>query len=394
LAGIIVQPNAPMPSFGLSGLVVLMSIYEEVLAFIRTPRAESFETLALAVFRHQFENVPVYRQYCLDRGRSPENIKIIDQIPAASTVAFKYATVCNVAPGSSEEALTFLTSGTTKGFTERGRHLVPRPEIYRASAIAHLRRMLFPDEARMPILALHPTGDLMPESSLSTMLSWCIEEFGTEPVLCAATPEGIDTTAAIDFLDGNQSSGLSVCILGTTAASARLFETIDRRGRAIRLPAGSRLMDTGGAKGQVIPLTPIEVVTRAGESLGIEPGLVINEYGMTEMCSQLYDATPFNSDLEVHSRFRMKLPPPWLRPTILDPVTLRPLPEGRVGLVGFFDLANVGSISALMTEDFGVVQDGAVAILGRAMAGGARGCALSIDEFARLELAAQGRPSA
>ncbi len=84
-----------------------------------------------------------------------------------------------------------------------------------------------------------------------------------------------------------------VCILGTTAASAALFSAIAQRGRRIALAAGSRLMDTGGAKGQAIPLTPIEVVDRAHETLGIEPALVINEYGMTEMCSQLYDATPF-----------------------------------------------------------------------------------------------------
>jgi len=38
-----------------------------------------------------------------------------------------------------------------------------------------------------------------------------------------------------------------------------------------------------------------------------------------------------------------------------------------------------------MTEDFGMVQGDAVAILGRSAAGGARGCALSIDEFSVVE---------
>jgi hypothetical protein len=74
---------------------------------------------------------------------------------------------------------------------------------------------------------------------------------------------------------------------------------------------------------------------------------------------------------------------------VIDPVTLHPLDEGRVGLLSFFDLANVGSISALMTEDFGLVQGDAVAIMGRAVAGGARGCALSIDEFALREVSAR-----
>ncbi len=369
-----------------------MSIYDEVLSYIEAPRPEIFERLALAVFRYQFENVPVYRQYCVAYGASPEKVSFFDQIPAVSTVAFKYAEVHNTGERDSATAITFSTSGTSKGFTERGTHRVPRPQVYRASAVGHLRRMLFPDAARMAMLALHPTADLMCESSLSTMLTWCIEQFGTKSVLCAATRNDVDTKAAIDFLEGIEAQRLPVCIIGTTAASAKLFESIEVDRRTLRLPAGSRLMDTGGAKGQLIPLTPVEVVGRAHTCLGIEPALVINEYGMTEMCSQLYDATPFNSDFAGDGRYRVKLAPPWLHPTIFDPVTLRPVAEGQVGLIGFFDLANVGSISALITEDFGFVHDGAVAILGRAAAGGARGCALSIDEFAHREHLARNGP--
>jgi len=371
-----------------------MSIYDEVLSFIQSPRPELFDPLALAVFRYQFQNVPSYRQFCLARGVSQETVTSPSQIPAASTVAFKYAEVRGPSEPLSPAPLIFTTSGTTKGFNERGRHVVPRPEIYRASAVAHLRRMLFPDDQRMPMLALHPTADRMPESSLSTMLSWCIEEFAVRATLCAATRASVDTAASIDFLDAAQKRCEPVCILGTTAASAALFAAVAQRGLTITLARGSRLMDTGGAKGQLIPLTSIEVVDRAHQTLGIDPSLVINEYGMTEMCSQLYDATPFNSDRVTVAEtatfaagYRMKLAPPWLRPAILDPVTLNPLREGHVGLLTFFDLANVGSISALMTEDFAIVQGGAVAILGRATAGGARGCALSIDEFARRETA-------
>src|SRR5271163_1058871 len=81
----------------------------------------------------------------------------------ASTLAFKYARVENQNEVAASSGLTFKTSGTTKGFTARGMHRVPYPEIYRASAIAHLRRMLFPDDRRMPLIALHPTADRMPE---------------------------------------------------------------------------------------------------------------------------------------------------------------------------------------------------------------------------------------
>jgi hypothetical protein len=241
--------------------------------------------------------------------------------------------------------------------------------------------MLFPDGRRTAMLAMHPTADIMPESSLSQMISWCVEEFGSDGRLCAASRDGVDSAAAIEFLVRCARAGETVTILGTTASFAALFSALDERGIAIELPLGSRMMDTGGAKGQVAPLDAGQVALAARRLLGIEPRMVINEYGMTEMCSQLYDATGFNSDVDPPPGQRMKIAPPWLRPLALDPITLQPVADGEVGMLSFFDLANVGSVSALMTEDFGIVRGGMVAILGRAAAADPRGCALAIEQF-------------
>jgi hypothetical protein len=367
-----------------------MSIYDEVLSFIEAPRKESFEALALEVFRYQFSHVAPYREYCVQRGVTSGAVHSLDQIPAISTVAFKYARLeSSEAPSSA--ARLFLTSGTTVGKDGRGRHMVVRPEIYRVSALTHLRRMLFPDGARMPILALHPTADRMPESSLSQMISWCIEEFGTSPNLCAATGYGIETAAAIEFLNEMQRRGAPVCILGTTASFAALFEAMRMQRIVLQLPSGSRLMDTGGAKGQITPLSAEAMVSASELMLGIPAPFVINEYGMTEMCSQLYDATIFNSSDDSAPDRRIKLPPPWLRAVALDPVSIEPVDEGAIGLLSFFDLANVGSVCALMTEDFGVIENGEVRVLGRAAAGGPRGCALAIEEFAERDAARGAR---
>ncbi len=299
-----------------------------------------------------------------------------------STVAFKYSDLCPASASTTPDALTFLTSGTTVGRDRRGRHVVARPEVYRASALAHLKSMMFPDGARMRMLAIHPTADRMPESSLSTMISWCIDAFGKQPSLCAAERSGLDVQAALEFLEGAERDADPVCILGTTAASAAIFERLRMRGRAIRLPSGSRMMDTGGAKGQIVPLTSHQVVDLAGTLLAIHPDYVINEYGMTELCSQLYDATRLNSPVGDGVEDRVKLAPAWMLPAALDPETLRRLPDGTTGMLAFIDLANVGSVSAVLTEDFGIVEGNRVRVLGRAIAGGPRGCALSIAEFA------------
>ncbi len=362
-----------------------MSIYEQVLTFIHRPTPETFEGLSLNVFRHQFETVAAYRRYCEGVGADPITVRSVDSVPAVSNVAFKYADLAIDDAALSAGAAVFLTSGTTQGRERRGRHIVARPEIYRASATTHLRTMLFPDARRVAMLAIHPNADLMPESSLAAMVSWCIEEFATRTHLVAASRDSVDVKAAVTFLAGCETRREPVCILGTTAAFAALFSELSDVGAKLRLASGSRMMDTGGAKGQAVPMQTSEVVARAGELLTIAPEMVINEYGMTELCSQLYDATAFNCPGASNTEERYKIPPPWLRVTARDPITLRPLADGEIGLLTFFDLANVGSVSAVMTEDLGWVEPGKVRVLGRAAGGEPRGCALGIGQFSATE---------
>jgi hypothetical protein len=359
-----------------------MSIYDQVQTFIHSPAPASFEGLALDVFRHQFETVAPYRRFCEQQGPYPSAIISVDSVPAVSNVAFKFVDLTSQAGEVHPDARVFLTSGTTQGRERRGRHVVPRSDIYRASAIAHLRTMLFPDARRMAMLAMHPTADVMPESSLSAMVSWCIEEFGSGVDVAAASRSSVDVDAAIQFLGDCEARREPVCLLGTTASFAALFAALREPAKKIRLPANSRLMDTGGPKGQATPLGAGDVIRLAGELLAIAPAMVINEYGMTELCSQLYDATPFNCAEAGASAERFKVAPPWMRVTARDPVTLHPVPDGEPGLLTFFDLANVGSVSAVMTEDLGIVEAGRVRVLGRIAAGDARGCALSIAQFA------------
>jgi hypothetical protein len=373
-----------------------MAIYDEVLDFIQAPEPARFESLALKVFRHQFDSIAPYRQYCLSRGVRPGEVRSLDQVPALSTAAFKYAELGDmVTPAQPAPARVFMTSGTTAGRDERGRHRVPRLEIYRASALGHLRNMLFCDGARMRMLSLHPTADRMPESSLGQMITWMIEEFGIGDALCVADRKGVEIAPALEFLRSAERRGEAACLIGTTAAFGALFDELRVQRLRISLARGSRLMDTGGAKGQSVPLRPGQVVEQAQALLGLDSALVINEYGMTEMCSQMYDATSFNlrnsrnshqsAPLDERSEERSKLGPAWLGVAAVDPASLERVADGHPGLLRFFDLANVGSVSAILTGDLGVIRDGAVRVLGRAEDGEARGCALGIEQFASRE---------
>jgi len=358
----------------------MITISQQVMQFIHRPQPEHFEELACAVFVHQYETVAPYRRYCQNLAVSPDSLRSLNEIPFVSTLAFKYA---DLTPKTNRpDSRSFLTSGTTSGGERRGRHVVVEPEIYRASALAHLRTMLLPDDPKpMRMLAIHPTADVLPESSLSTMISWALAEFGCEPSIAAVDSGGVDAALAHRFLARAEHDRAAVCILGTTAAFATLFAHLSETGRPLRLAPGSRMMDTGGPKGQVVPLDAATVAELASSELGIPPELVINEYGMTELCSQMYDATPFNSKLSGPPGQRVKIPPPWLRAFAIDPVTMGSVPEGKPGVLGFFDLANVNSVSAIVTDDLGVVEGSRVRMLGRAGGAEARGCALALESF-------------
>ncbi len=364
----------------------------DIIDFIRCPGPRTrFTELAIEVFRYQFGQVPLYRAYCEAYGITDLNVNSLHMIPYVSALAFKYAELVNLAESSRAGALQFSTSGTTQGADRRGRHVVPYPEIYRASAMAHLRTMLFPDRQPLRMLAMHPGAAVMPESSLSTMISWCADEFGNGKSAFVADRRRVEYGAAAAALGRAAADREPVCILTTTAAFAGLCAHLERNHERINLAEGSRMMDTGGAKGQVSPLTPAEVIARAGESLGIAPDLVVNEYGMTELCSQLYDATAFNSGDLRQPAERVKIAPPWMMPRALDPVTMEPVAEGEAGLLAFFDLANFGSVSAVATEDVGIVEGNRVRVIGRAAAAAARGCALAIGEFDAVERGAAYR---
>jgi hypothetical protein len=57
------------------------------------------------------------------------------------------------------------------------------------------------------------------------------------------------------------------------------------------------------------------------------------------------------------------------------------VPEGTPGLLCHHDLANAGSVAAVLTEDMGVAVDGGFRVLGRAPGAEPRGCSLALEEL-------------
>jgi hypothetical protein len=66
---------------------------------------------------------------------------------------------------------------------------------------------------------------------------------------------------------------------------------------------------------------------------------------------------------------------------VLDPATLSPLPDGQRGLLAHYDLANAGSVIAVLTEDLGHRDGDGLQLLGRAPGAEPRGCSVAMDEL-------------
>ena len=87
-----------------------------------------FESLALEVFRFQFENNPVYRSFCDLLYKHPSDVNIISEIPFLPIQFFKSHKVLSL-KGSIDKV--FTSSGTTG--SEPSKHLVQDITVYEES---------------------------------------------------------------------------------------------------------------------------------------------------------------------------------------------------------------------------------------------------------------------
>ena len=350
---------------------------ERALTFIREPSGDDFDSVALDVFAHQFARNEPYRRFCRSRGRTPESVRAWEDIPAVPTAAFKEA-VLSTAPA----VRIFATSGTSRGAERRGRHHLPDLSLYEAAWEEPFRRHLLPDRERMRILSLIPSEAALPDSSLSYMVERALERFGAPGSGRFFEPPGADLDGFRATMGDAVDAGEPVLLLGTAFALAHVLDDLIRRGERYLLPAGSRIMDTGGFKGRGREVSRDELMRMVEAHLGVPSTHVVGEYGMTELCSQFYEPTLARFVAgSPRSGERFYEAPPWVRTRVLDPATLETAAPGRAGLLAHVDLANAWTVSAVVTEDVGEWVDGGFRLLGRARDAELRGCSLATEEL-------------
>jgi len=345
-------------------------IVERVQRFINDPERGDFDELVREAFRFQYDRLEAYRGLCQRSGIGPDQVTNWRQIPPIPALAFKTLDLAATTDGE-----VFQSSGTT---TERSSiHRHGFLDLYRATIGASFPTAALGSLRPRPMLSLIPDRQQAPESSLSFMVDHVMRQWGTDDSSTAFGTRGVDARAARSFLGARQRDRRPALILSTAFALAQLLEALERFDLRFRLPPGSVVFETGGYKGRSREVPPEELRQQMENRLALQPGVIVREYGMTELTSQFYTAARRGGDPDV---FHI---PHWVRVRILDPETLEETPPGTVGLICICDLANLSSAIHLLTEDLGRVEEDGFRLLGRAAGAELRGCSLTVEKLTR-----------
>ncbi len=234
---------------------------------------------ARRAFALQFAENSTYGKYCETRGVEPGDVFGWRDVPPVPTAAFRAVDLI-VGPSSGAK-LTFLTSGTSRGTSRKGRHLIRAPELYRASLRAAFRAFVLEGEVAANIVTLPPSFTHDPTSSLGWMLDDVCAGFASELGGSVVTADGVDWAGLDAVVVDAVRLDLPLCLLGTTLGFAEWLERLtDGRSITSPLPSGSRLMDTGGVKARE-GLERDAVLTGLCGQLGLRFEAIVNEFGMT-----------------------------------------------------------------------------------------------------------------
>ena len=344
----------------------------------------AFSQMAVRLFSYQYERNAPYRNFCAHRGVSPASVSRWQDIPAIPTAAFKAAPLACF--DVRHAAAVYHSSGTSGAGP--GKHYLQSLDLYNASLRPTFAAHVLPDGQRLRMMLLVPPPAIAPHSSLSHMLAEVAREWSEDQPVWAVDETGLRVRALMDTLRRSQQQGAPVALLGTAFAFVSLLDTCLTQGIRFALPPGSRIMDTGGYKGRTREVPKDELHCLYLRVLGVPESHVINEYGMTEMGSQFYDSA-LRDAASGRAGPRYKAGPPWVRTMVMDPETMEPAAPGAIGLLRHVDLANLGSVVSIQTDDLGYAIGAGFQIVGRARGAEARGCSITAEEL--LNTAARDR---
>jgi phenylacetate-coenzyme A ligase PaaK-like adenylate-forming protein len=307
--------------------------------------------MALKVFRFQYENNLVYREFCDFLKTDVQKVKTIQQIPFLPIQFFKsHSVVSNTNPIQT----TFTSSGTTGMVTSK--HLVTDVSIYEESYRKGFSQFYGNIEDYV-VLALLPSYLEREGSSLIHMVDDLIQ-LSNHPESGFYLHNYDELIEKIIQLD---QSGQNVILIGVTYA---LLDLIEKQSFQLE---NTIIMETGGMKGKRKEMIREELHQQLCNGFGVKS--IHSEYGMTELLSQAYSLGDGIFEC-----------PSWIQISIRDTEdALSYVREGKTGGINVIDLANINSCSFIATQDLGKkYSNGSFEVLGRFDHSDIRGCNLMV----------------
>ncbi|WP_444850887.1 LuxE/PaaK family acyltransferase [Myroides albus] len=318
---------------------------------IQIQTKKDFHKVTMKVYRFQYENNPVYKQFCDLLQRTPQEVKTVIDIPFLPIEFFKSKDVLS---STSPIQTTFTSSGTTGMVTSK--HHVTDLAFYEDS-FRQAFSYFYGNIEDYVVLALLPSYLEREGSSLIYMADDFIKSsiHPESGFYLHNYKELADTLTTLD------KEGKNILLIGVTYALLDLIEL-----QSFQLN-NTIIMETGGMKGKRKEMIREELHALLCKGFGVNK--IHSEYGMTELLSQGYSLGD--------GIFQC---PPWMDILTRDPEdALSYVENGKTGGVNVIDLANINSCSFIATQDLGKkYTDGTFEILGRFDNSDIRGCNLMV----------------
>lgn len=312
---------------------------------------KEFTKTALKIFRFQYENNTVYRQFCDLLKTDITQIKTLETIPFLPIEFFKSHQILS---SKKPIEIIFTSSGTTSQNTSS--HLVTDVSIYEQSYLQGFSTF-YGNIENYVVLALLPSYLERTGSSLIYMVEDLIKKsnHAESGFYLHNYNELSEKLIALD------NSGQNVLLIGVTYA---LLDLVERQKFNLK---NTIIMETGGMKGKRKEIIREDLHQILRNGFGVSA--IHSEYGMTELLSQAYSTG--NGFFET---------PSWMQILIRD--TEDPfsyVKTNKTGGINVIDLANINSCSFIATQDLGKKHNnGSFEVLGRFDNSDIRGCNLMI----------------
>ncbi|MPS65315.1 acyl transferase [Chryseobacterium sp.] len=318
---------------------------------------QDFLAESLKVFRYQYENIEVYRNFVSYLNIKPDEVTSLEKIPFLPIEMFKNHKVVD---RNVMADLFFQSSGTTQ--MNLSKHFIADESIYQESIYKSFEKFIGKPEDFI-FLGLLPSYLERQNSSLIYMVDYLMKK--------SAKPENgyflYNHSDLFELL--NTIKNKKVILFGVSFALLDFLDYChsERSEESLNLLENLIVIETGGMKGRKEEMTKDELLEILKN--GFKTDKIYSEYSMTELLSQAYSLG--NNEYDC---------PNWMKVMIRnaeDPFAYEK--EGRTGAINIIDLANIHSCSFIATQDLGKIIGNKFQVLGRIDHSDIRGCSLLVS---------------